>query len=131
MSDSPSAPRDRGPAVDERRKHARAKAEWSARIALEKGFTEVQLRDISAAGACFFSDREIPELTLLGLHIDVPDGEGGKLSIDSRGVVVRCAKISPHLDHYEVAVFMNELNDEQRASVNRYVAVRNADGPTA
>ena len=131
MSDPTPAPRDRGPSTAERRKHARAKAEWSARIALEQGSTEVQLRDISAAGACFFSDREIPEMTVLGLHMDVPDGEGGNLSIDSKGVVVRCAKISPHLEHYEVAVFMNELGDEQRALVKRYVDRRNVDGPTA
>ncbi|MEO0651050.1 MAG: PilZ domain-containing protein [Planctomycetota bacterium] len=110
----------------EQRKHPRARAEWSARIAVEGGFTEVQLRDVSAAGVCFFSDQPIPELTLLGLHLDVPEPNGGQRAVDARGAVVRCEPISPHLEHYEVAVFLNDIASEDRQALADYVRRRDA-----
>lgn len=125
MSKPSTSPSSSDSPTDERRKHPRATVGWSAHIALEQGFTEVQLRDISVAGACFFSERPFPELTMLGLHLDIPDSDGGSRSLDSRGVVVRCQKISAHLDHYEVAVFLNELAADERAAIARYVGGRN------
>ena len=127
MTHPESEPTQSGPRTGaERRVHPRARAEWSARIALESGPAEVQLRDVSAAGVCFFSDRPIPEMTMLGLHLDVPDSEGNRRAVDARGAVVRCEPISPHLEHYEVAVFLNEIESADRQAIADYVRRREA-----
>ncbi len=120
----PSA--QRVPEGRERRRFPRARAEWSARLAVDERFAEVQLRDVSAAGVCFFSDQPIPEMTLLGVHIDVPDQAGTPRSVDARGAVVRCEPISPHLEHYEVAVFLNDIKSDDRQAIADYV--RRRDG---
>ncbi|MHC4262745.1 MAG: PilZ domain-containing protein [Planctomycetota bacterium] len=108
----------------DRRKNPRARAEWSARIAVDDGFTEVQLRDVSSAGLCFFSERPIPEMTMLGVHLDVPRLDGARHAVDARGAVVRCEPISPHLEHYEVAVFLNDIESSDRQAIADYVRRR-------
>jgi hypothetical protein len=109
------------PSGPERRVHPRAAADWSARIAHGERLSEVQLRDLSAAGLCFFSDRPIPEMTMLAVHLDVPDARGKNRSVDARGAVVRCEPISPRLAHYEVAVFLNDIKSDDRQAIADYV----------
>jgi hypothetical protein len=75
---------------------------------------------------CFFSDRPIPEMTLLGVHLDVPAHDGASRTVDARGAVVRCEPISPHLEHYEVAVFLNDIASEDRQAIADYVRRREA-----
>jgi hypothetical protein len=37
-------------------------------------------------------------------------------------VVVRCQPLSPRVDHYEIAVFLNDINEENRDRLDAYVA---------
>lgn len=118
---SPSAPQGAVPEGRERRRHARAAAEWPITIALKEGLFEARLRDVSASGLCFFLDRRVPEMTVLELDFELPGG-GERLSC--RGAVVRCEPISPHVDHYEVAVFLHEISEDARLSIARFVAAK-------
>ena len=103
----------------ERRAHPRAAAEWPITIALPEGYFEARLRDVSASGVCFHVDRPVAEMTVLRLQLDLGE-PGEKQRVDGRGVVVRCRRISPAVDHYEVAVFFDQIEQRDRDLLERY-----------
>lgn len=126
----PHPPKPRG---DERRAHPRASVDWPVTIALPDGEHEARLRDVSKAGVCFYLDRRVPEMTLLRLELDVPApaaaqtaasaGDGpDEIRISGNGVVVRCRALAPSLEHYEVAVFLNDMSEEDRVRLEEFVA---------
>jgi len=83
---------------------------------------EVKLRDLSAAGACFFHDRAIPEMTLLELAMELPGpGPSAPRAIVARGAVVRCQQISPRVEHFEIAVFLHDIRDDDRRALAEWV----------
>jgi hypothetical protein len=101
----------------ERRQHPRAEAPWSVTLALDDGPHVARLRDISRAGLCFFLDRPIAPMTLLGVAFDLP----GPHSVRGKGAVVRCERISPGVEHYEVAVFLHDLAESDREAIDALV----------
>jgi hypothetical protein len=123
----------------ERRRSPRAKADWTAEIALaDGGLARARVRDVSSAGVCFFVDRALPLMSVLGIALALPEParvpqgpetsrskpapatSGGGL-VRARGAVVRCERISPLLEHYEVAVFLHDISEGDRARLARYV----------
>jgi hypothetical protein len=108
--------------ADERRQWTRATAEWPLTVVLDDGRHEARVRDISRAGICFFIDRPIPEMTALQIEFELPVS-GGMRRISGAGAVVRCDKISVAVDHYEVAVFLQEMPDPDRATIEEYVTI--------
>jgi len=111
------------PTGAERRRHPRVALDWPVTITLPDGDHEARLRDVSRAGVCFFLDRRIPEMTVLKLDLALPEvpGDAERMQVAGSGVVVRCQQLSPHLDHYEVAVFLNDLTESDRARLESYV----------
>ena len=117
MSDSTS------PSGIERRRHPRANCDWPITITLDDGVHQAKLRDVSRGGLCFFLDRRIPEMTILRMSLDLPDrGTGTAAKLEGSGVVVRCQPISAGVEHYEIAVFLNDLTDTNRERLDAYVA---------
>ena len=115
----------RAPTGRERRAHPRARCEGTLTLELADGTHSARLRDVSRAGICFFLDRPLAEMTVLGVRMDLP----GKASepavrIQARGVVVRSLPISRAVDHYEIAVFLNELGDAEQEALDVFVAAR-------
>ena len=107
----------------ERRAHPRAICDGSITIDLEDGSHRARLRDVSRAGICFYLDRPISEMTILGVRIELPGGgPGGPARLDARGVVVRCQPIARAVDHYEIALFLNDMGEPQRAQLDAFVA---------
>src|SRR5262245_11373321 len=107
----------------ERRAHPRAGCDGSITIQLDDGAHRARLRDVSRAGLCLYLDRRLPEMTLLAVRIDLPALGGSRAeAIEGRGVVVRCQPIARALDHYEVAVFLNEIGEPQRQRLDAFVA---------
>ena len=104
----------------ERRRWPRASCDLPITIQVAGATHEARLRDVSRAGVCFYLERPIPEMTVLAFALDLDDG-GRKRQLRGQGVVVRCAKISPALKHYEIAVFLNELPDGDRALLDAQV----------
>ena len=104
----------------ERRRHPRVQADLPVFLELEDGTHQARLRDVSQAGVCFFLDRPIPEMTALALSLELPL-TGGAREVRGNGAVVRCEKISAVLDHYEIAVFLPEIDTEGRAAIASYV----------
>jgi hypothetical protein len=117
----------REPSGRERRAHPRASCTGSITIQLDDGAHRARLRDVSRAGICFFLDRPLAEMTLLSVRIDLPAQPAGvPVRIDGRGVVVRCLPLARGVEHYEIALFLNELGDAQRECLDEYVAAASA-----
>jgi len=120
---SPDSDSSQGP---ERRQWQRAQAEWPITVVLDDGPHEARIRDVSRGGVCFFLDRPVPEMTALRIEFDLPV-ESGVRRISGMGAVVRCEKISQALEHYEIAVFLQEMADPDRETVEAYVDRWRAD----
>lgn len=114
-------PSDTQPSGAERRQHPRAQADWPIHLMLDEGPAEGKLRDLSRGGVCFFLDRSIPIMTALRVQLELPVDDGVR-HIIADGAVVRSEKISARLDHYEIAVFFQNLAEPDRNAVNAYVA---------
>lgn len=132
--DQPADPADalNGPATGsgrERRRWPRATADWAISLALPDGEFRARVRDVSRAGVCFFLDRPIPVMTAMRIDLELPVDEG-KRFITGGGVVVRCEKISARLDHYEVALFLNDIAEPDQSALASYVAQRPGDDVT-
>ncbi|MFT4539335.1 MAG: hypothetical protein ACI841_002282 [Planctomycetota bacterium] len=120
MQANPDPSNQTQPSGRERRQHTRAQAEWPIMIELEDGPHEARIRDISQAGVCFFLDRPVAEMTALRIELDVP-GAQGQRRIRGAGAVVRCEKISAALEHYEVAVYLQEMSEPDREWISAFV----------
>lgn len=104
----------------ERRQWPRARAEWPITVLLDDGPHEARIRDVSRGGVCFFLDRPVKEMTTLRIEFDLPVGEGLR-QISGAGVVVRSERISQVLDHYEIAVFLQDIAQPDRETIEAYV----------
>lgn len=109
-----------GPRGAERRRWARAGADLPITVNLSGENRQARVRDISRAGVCFFLDRPIPMMTVLELSMSLRVREGLR-TIGGYGAVVRCEKISRALDHYEIAVFLHDMAEADRQSIEEYV----------
>ena len=81
---------------------------------------QAKIRDVSRGGVSFFLDRPIPEMTVLRVQFDIPV-EGGVRKIQGLGAVVRCERIARNLEHYEIAVFVQDMALPDRETVDGYV----------
>lgn len=106
----------------ERRRWTRAGADWPIMVQLAEGTFEAKVRDVSRAGVCFFLDRPIAAMTLLQLNMSLPVREGVR-NVTGTGAVVRCEKISARLDHYEIAVFVQDMAEPDRSVIEEYVSL--------
>lgn len=123
MSPDKKSPEQRTPSGRERRAHPRAICDGSITIQLADGDHRARLRDVSRAGICFYLDRPLPEMTVLSVRIDLPGRAGGQPGrIEGRGAVVRCLPISMGVEHYEIALFLNELGEPERERLDAFVA---------
>src|SRR5262245_53557375 len=107
----------------ERRRHPRANCELPITLTLDGATCEGRLRDISRAGVCFYLERPIALMTALRLALDLPNGgnSGKPKKIRGQGAVVRCERISPSLSHWEIAVFLHDLPEADRALLDQHV----------
>lgn len=123
--DGDGRPSGATPGGSERRRWSRASADWPVSLGLADGRFEARVRDVSQAGVCFFLDRPVAMMSVLGVDLELPV-PGGKRLVKGRGVVVRCERISERIDHYEIAVYLDELAQPDREVLAAYVAERNS-----
>lgn len=81
----------------------------------------VRIRDISRAGVAFYSEEPLAVMSRMRFAIEFPRPGEPPLLATGEGVVVRCERIAAALDHYEVAIFFNELQPEARSIVSAWV----------
>jgi hypothetical protein len=106
----------------ERRRHPRAPADWTVELALAGGPQRARLRDVSRVGLSFHLEVPIPLMTVLAVALELP-GTGGAAGrrITGSGAVVRCQRISPALEHYEVALFLHDMSEADRDALEAHV----------
>ena len=123
MSTNPPKPESSKPTRpgSERRRWSRSEADLPVTLNLSGGRSEARLRDISRAGICFFLDRPIPLMTVLELSVSLPV-KGGLRRVGGHGAVVRCERIAKAVEHYEVAVFLHEMAEADRRTIEDFVA---------
>ena len=125
MSPSKPSPRRPAPATGaERRRWTRVQSDLPITVTLGDSQTPARVRDVSRAGVCFFLDRPIPMMTVLDVTLDVALQDGKKKQIRGHGAVVRCERISKAVDHWEVAVFLNDMAEADRRAMEEYVGTR-------
>lgn len=107
----------------ERRRWARALAEMPITLVGPEGSSEARIRDVSRAGVCFFLDRQVPLMTVLGVAFDIATPVG-RTRIQAHGAVVRCERIAKALDHWEIAVFLHDMGETDRHALEEFVALR-------
>lgn len=107
----------------DRRRWKRAHSELPITLALDGGKLEAKLRDVSRAGVCFYLERSIPLMTVLSIALDLPAeaATGRTRKVRGQGAVVRCERISPSLSHWEVALFLHDMSEADRAALDAYV----------
>ncbi len=120
MADSQPSTAESKEGAAERRRWRRVTAEWPIQIQLDDGQHEARVRDISRAGVCFYLDRPLREMTRLKLVIEIPVKQGVR-RVTGTGAVVRCERISARLDHFEIAVYLAEMAEPDRATIDAYV----------
>jgi hypothetical protein len=129
MSPTParsSRPEPVPPARDngrDRRRWARALAEMPITLVAADGSHEARIRDVSRAGVCFFLDRPVPLMTVLGVTFDLATPVG-KTRVQAHGAVVRCERIAKAVDHWEIAVFLHDMGENDRHALEEFVAQR-------
>lgn len=114
------SPKDSG---RERRRWARALAEMPITLVGPEGSSEARIRDVSRAGVCFFLDRQVPLMTVLGVAFDIASPMG-RTRIQAHGAVVRCERIAKGVDHWEIAVFLHDMGESDRRALEEFVALR-------
>jgi hypothetical protein len=87
------------------------------------GSHDARIRDVSRAGVCFFLDRPIPLMTVLGVAFDLATPMG-RTRVQAHGAVVRCERIAKAVDHWEVAVFLHDMGETDRDALEEFVAQR-------
>ncbi len=122
MPHQPPTPRDSG---RERRRWARAASDLSITIVGASGVAQARARDLSRAGVCFFLDRPIPLMSVLDVTLDLGGANGARV-VRGHGAVVRCERIAKGVEHWEVAVFLHEMAESDRRTLEKYVAARPA-----
>ncbi len=103
----------------ERRRAARAKAEFSIRLAERDTMREAKLKDLSTNGLCCHYGEPLREMTLVRIAVQFP---GQPETHQVQGAVVRCVKlrdVSPPT--YEIAVFFTELPQACRVALAEFV----------
>ena len=128
MSPKEPAPRPAPSSGPERRRWERADADLPITISLAAGKCEARVQDVSRSGVCFFLDRPIALMTVLemSLALRVP---GGVRHVRGHGAVVRCEKISRAIEHYEIAVFLHEMAELDRAAIEEFVSELQSQRP--
>jgi PilZ domain-containing protein len=119
----PSPRRSSSATGAERRRWARAQSDLPITVTLAGSVSPARVRDVSRAGVCFFLDRPIPMMTVLDVMLEVKTQAGPK-HIKGHGAVVRCERISKAVDHWEVAVFLNEMSEADRRAMEEYVGTQ-------
>jgi hypothetical protein len=100
----------------ERRRAARALADFPIRFSQDPKAAPAVLRDISEIGLACTSPREIPEMTLVGLQFVLP---GGSTSHQVTGAVVRCEGMPD--GRFDLAVYFTELPDRTRTALSGFI----------
>lgn len=106
----------------ERRKAARAHADFAIRLAERGELRGARIKDLSTSGLCCLYPEALREMTLVRIALELP---GDSTAHEVQGAVVRCAKLRDYsAPTYEVAVFFTQMSPEARRAIDTYVTAQ-------
>ena len=104
----------------ERRRAARATAEFPIQLTDLGGARAANLRDISTNGLCCLYPEAIREMTKVRIDLQLP---GLTASMPVEGVVVRCDKLRGRTPAaYEIGIYFTDVPAAVRAALGDFVA---------
>lgn len=103
----------------ERRRAPRAPADFPIQLSPRGSSGPAQLKDLSEIGLCCTAQQSLPEMTLVGIDLDLP-GQDQRHTI--QGAVVRCEPLRSDPGRFEVAVYFTSITAPARAAIASYVA---------
>jgi hypothetical protein len=131
----------------DRRAHPRADADFTLSLDLPSPQDQgIRVKDISKAGICCFLEEPIPVMTEVAVRLVIPEPGGESTEIRCNGAIVRCdppaessldaresdsvaasagPSPTPAPGPFEVAIFFLDLDEPERAVIERYVRSRN------
>ena len=102
----------------ERRRAARALADFPIQLNPTSGATPARLRDVSANGLCCTTTAPLPEMALVGIDLQLP-GDSRRHAL--QGAVVRCEAQREARGTYEVAVFFTQIEPATASALGAFV----------
>jgi hypothetical protein len=102
----------------ERRRAARALANFPVRLNPETNTESALLRDISEIGLACVAPYKLAEMTLVALDFSLP---GSVEKHHCKGAVVRCAPLAKQKGKYDLAIYFTEITPVTRAALKYYV----------
>lgn len=112
-----------------RRKDPRIAHRLQLHLTRDVEVTKTESENLSASGVYCTVKHYIPLMTKLIIRLELPKAHGSH--IDCRGVVVRIEPPieTPRHTKYNVAIFFNELSEQDRKRLAGYVQTHLASGP--
>jgi len=111
--------------MHERRQDHRLEKNIPVKICQEDGDIVTETVNISRSGAYCVVNRSIEPMTKMKIHLLVPTRKNGKTAakkITCGGVIVRSEPASKD-NHYNVAIFFNDISQRNSEMISDYVNV--------
>ncbi len=106
----------------ERRLHPRLDQQLPLDLAVDGYDFSTTTRNISCVGAYCHLDKYMPPFTKISVKLSLPnkDQSGKNTVVECKGVVVRTEDEAD--GGFNLAIFFNEVRDEQRKKIARYIS---------
>ncbi|MDD5466059.1 MAG: PilZ domain-containing protein [Candidatus Omnitrophica bacterium] len=108
--------------LKERRLHPRLEQQLPLGLAVDGYDFSTTTRNISCVGAYCHLDKYMPPFTKISVKLSLPnrDPSGKNTIVECKGVVVRTEDEAN--GGFNLAIFFNEMRDEQRKKIARYIS---------
>jgi hypothetical protein len=106
----------------ERRQYPRIDQELSINVAANGYDFKTSTQNVSCIGAYCRIDKYVPPFTrvMIKLNLPVTTDTGKKdFNVECKGVIVR--SVDENKGGFNIAIFFNEIKDDQRKKISRYV----------
>lgn len=112
----------------ERRQQPRVAADLPLRLTFKDFVVETRILDLSTSGIRFATTDALPLMSRVQIALELPElSQAGSAPLAITGVVVRCDRIPVGgVDHYDTAIYFEELSDGARARLAQFVASQQA-----
>jgi hypothetical protein len=108
----------------ERRQYPRLEKKLSFKLRANGYDFATTTENISCIGAYCHVNKYIPPFTKVAVKLTLPmritDTAGKKCKVESNGVIVRTEDAKS--GGFNIAIFFNEIKDEQRQKISRYIS---------
>ena len=108
----------------ERRQYPRLEKKLSFKLRANGYDFDTTTENISCIGAYCHVNKYIPPFTKVAVKLTLPmritDTAGKKCKVESNGVIVRTEDAKS--GGFNIAIFFNEIKDEQRQKISRYIS---------